>query len=121
MIFFSGTKVDLKEEKKLLQDSTSKSGNKRKRAFESDQKLKNSKDADNSSSVKLPSENNVKNVEGEPSKGSILESQLEGQTKALWALKDDLKKHVTSSEMREMLEANDQDSRGSELDLRERW
>lgn len=115
MIFFSGTKVDLKEEKKLLQDSTSKSGNKRKRAFESDQKLKNSKDADNSSSVKLPY------VEGEPSKGSILESQLEGQTKALWALKDDLKKHVTSSEMREMLEANDQDSRGSELDLRERW
>ncbi|KFL90577.1 Poly [ADP-ribose] polymerase-1 [Acetobacter malorum] len=47
--------------------------------------------------------------------------KLEAQTKELWALKDDLKKHVTNAEMREMLEANDQDSTGSELDLRERW
>ncbi|KAB2602252.1 poly [ADP-ribose] polymerase 1-like [Pyrus ussuriensis x Pyrus communis] len=46
--------------------------------------------------------------------------KLEAQTKELWALKDDLKKHVTNAEMREMLEANDQDSTGSELDLRER-
>ncbi|KZV34358.1 poly [Dorcoceras hygrometricum] len=96
------TKVDLKHDKKLFQDSTPKSGNKRKRASESDQKLKNSKDG------------------GEHSKVPVPESQLEDQTKALWALKDDLKKHVTSSELREMLEANDQDSRGSELDLRER-
>ncbi|XP_073139928.1 poly [ADP-ribose] polymerase 1 [Henckelia pumila] len=117
---FEGTNVDLKEEKKLLQDSTSKSGIKRKRAFESDQKLKNSKDGGNSSSIKSPSENNLKYVEGEPSKESTLESQLEAQTKAQWALKDDLKKHVTSSVLREMLEANEQDSRGSELDLRER-
>ncbi|XP_073033564.1 poly [ADP-ribose] polymerase 1-like [Primulina eburnea] len=115
-----GTKVDVKEEKNMLQDSTSKSGNKRKRAFESDPKPKNSKDGGNSSSIKLPSENNVKNVEGEPLKESVLESQLEDQTKALWELKDDLKKHVTSSELREMLEVNDQDLKGSELDLRER-
>ncbi|KAM1539365.1 hypothetical protein FF1_004080 [Malus domestica] len=46
--------------------------------------------------------------------------KLEAQTKELWALKDDLKKHVTNAEMREMLEANDQDSTGSEHDLRER-
>jgi poly [ADP-ribose] polymerase len=50
-----------------------------------------------------------------------MESKLEAQTKELWALKDDLKKHVTTVELRKMLEANAQDSTGSELDLRERW
>lgn len=30
---------------------------------------------------------------------------------AMWTLKDDLKRHVTFSEMREILEVNDQDSR----------
>ncbi|GAY63839.1 hypothetical protein CUMW_228920 [Citrus unshiu] len=50
---------------------------------------------------------------------SDLESKLEAQTKELWALKDDLKKHVTTAELREMLEANGQDSTGSELDLRD--
>lgn len=54
----------------------------------------------------------------EPSK---LHSLLEAQTKELWALKDDLKKHVSTVELREMLEANNQDSSGSELDLRDRW
>ncbi|KAL5561852.1 hypothetical protein UlMin_031599 [Ulmus minor] len=49
-----------------------------------------------------------------------LESKLESQTKALWALKDNLKKHVTTAELRAMLEANDQVSTGSELDLRDR-
>lgn len=50
-----------------------------------------------------------------------MDSKLEAQTKALWALKDELKKYVTTTELREMLEANGQDSTGSELDLRERW
>lgn len=52
---------------------------------------------------------------------SDLESKLEAQTKELWALKDELKRHVTTAELREMLEANGQDSTGSELDLRDRW
>lgn len=52
---------------------------------------------------------------------SDMESKLEAQTKELWALKDELKKHVTTVEMRAMLEANGQDSTGSELDLRDRW
>uniref|UniRef100_A0A1D1YCL5 Poly [ADP-ribose] polymerase n=1 Tax=Anthurium amnicola TaxID=1678845 RepID=A0A1D1YCL5_9ARAE len=51
---------------------------------------------------------------------SNIESKLEQQSNALWALKDELKKHVTTLEMREMLEANGQDSAGSEYDLRER-
>ena len=54
-------------------------------------------------------------------KASDLESLLEAQTKELWALKDNLKKHVTMRELREMLEANEQDSAGSEFDLRDRW
>lgn len=49
-----------------------------------------------------------------------LESKLETQTKALWALKDDLKKYVSTAELRQMLEANDQGTSGSELDLRDR-
>lgn len=52
---------------------------------------------------------------------SDLVSKLEAQSKGLWKLKDDLKKHVTTAELREMLESNDQDSSGSELDLRDRW
>lgn len=52
---------------------------------------------------------------------SDLESKLEAQSKALWALKDELKKYVTTAELREILEANGQDSTGSELDLRDRW
>lgn len=55
------------------------------------------------------------------SNATDMESKLEMQTKELWALKDDLKKHVTTVELRKMLEANAQDSTGSELDLRERW
>ena len=50
-----------------------------------------------------------------------LESKLEAQSKALWALKDDLKKYVSTAELRQMLEANDQGTSGSELDLRDRW
>ena len=55
------------------------------------------------------------------SETSDLESKLESQTKALWVLKDNLKKHVTTAELRAMLDANDQVSTGSELDLRDRW
>lgn len=49
------------------------------------------------------------------------EREMEAQTKELWDLKDDLKKYVTTAELREMLEANEQSSRGSELDLRDKW
>ncbi|GFP96805.1 poly [ADP-ribose] polymerase 1 [Phtheirospermum japonicum] len=80
-----------------------KGGAKRKRAVESDPKSKI-----------------AKNSKDEQSKASDLESQLEKQARTLWALKDDLKKYVSTSELREMLEANEQDSRGSELDLREK-
>jgi poly [ADP-ribose] polymerase len=48
------------------------------------------------------------------------EKEMEAQTKELWDLKDDLKKYVTSAELREMLEVNEQSTRGSELDLRDK-
>ncbi|XP_010510210.1 PREDICTED: poly [ADP-ribose] polymerase 1-like [Camelina sativa] len=48
------------------------------------------------------------------------ERVMEAQTKELWDLKDDLKKYVTSAELREMLEINEQSTRGSELDLRDK-
>ncbi|PIN11116.1 NAD+ ADP-ribosyltransferase Parp [Handroanthus impetiginosus] len=114
-----GTKVEHEDEKEPVHESTSKGGAKRKRAPESVQKSKIAKAGGNDSSNKS-SASNTKNMEDENSKASSLESQLEMQTRTLWALKDDLKKYVTTSELREMLEANDQESRGSELDLRER-
>lgn len=55
------------------------------------------------------------------SNATEVEIKMEAQTKELWALKDDLKKHVTTVELRKMLEANAQSSTGSELDLRDRW
>ncbi|GMP99511.1 hypothetical protein CsSME_00046950 [Camellia sinensis var. sinensis] len=105
-----GTKVELQEEdKESLQQSTLKGGAKRKRAVSGDQKSKLSR-----------SEENSNLLGNEHPKSSDLESLLEAQTKELWALKDDLKKKVTTAELREMLEANSQDSTGSELDLRDR-
>ncbi|KAK3031656.1 hypothetical protein RJ639_035024, partial [Escallonia herrerae] len=96
-----GTEKEREEDKELK----SKSGAKRNRAVSSDQKSMHAK------ALKLG---------GEPSKVSELESQLEAQTKEMWALKDDLKNYVTTAELREMLDANGQDSSGLELDLRDR-
>ncbi|KAL1190688.1 Poly [ADP-ribose] polymerase 1 [Cardamine amara subsp. amara] len=48
------------------------------------------------------------------------EREMEAQTKELWDLKDDLKKYVSTAELREMLEINEQSTRGSELDLRDK-
>ncbi|KAF9613087.1 hypothetical protein IFM89_005535 [Coptis chinensis] len=61
-----------------------------------------------------------------PSKGDVpnksdLKSKLEAQSKKLWAIQDDLQKHVTMTEMRVMLEANHSYLRGSELELRDHW
>ncbi|MCO5611892.1 hypothetical protein L7F22_066151 [Adiantum nelumboides] len=53
-------------------------------------------------------------------KGNDNIKQLEIQSKALWTIKDELKKNVDTSELREMLEENGQDTSGSEYDLRER-
>jgi poly [ADP-ribose] polymerase len=39
----------------------------------------------------------------------------------MWELKDNLHKHVSTAELREMLIANNQDASGSEYDLRDRW
>nr|GMD41023.1 poly [ADP-ribose] polymerase 1 isoform X1 [Ipomoea batatas] len=86
-----------------LQESTSTAGAKRKKSSNNDQKSKLAK------------------IEPDiVTKSSELESQLKAQSKALWALKDDLKKHVSTAELREMLECNDYVSTGSELDLRDR-
>ncbi|KAJ0230147.1 hypothetical protein HA466_0309740 [Hirschfeldia incana] len=48
------------------------------------------------------------------------DKEMEAQSKELWNLKDDLKKHATTAELREMLEINEQSTRGSELDLRDK-
>lgn len=94
-------KDEVKEEKESV-----KGGAKRKGAVDRDQKLKMAKTEDDN-----------KNNELDPSK---LQSLLEAQTKELWALKDDLKNHVSTAELREMLEANNQSTSGSEIDLRDR-
>ncbi|KAK9683474.1 hypothetical protein RND81_10G143600 [Saponaria officinalis] len=44
-----------------------------------------------------------------------LDKKLEAQTKALWDLKDELKKYVSTAELRQMLEINGQSTSGSEL------
>lgn len=50
-----------------------------------------------------------------------LESKLEKQSKSLWEIKDKLREHVSIVELRETLAANNQDTTGSEYDVRERW
>lgn len=98
-------KDEVKEEKETV-----KGGSKRKATVDRDQKSKIAKTEDD---PLTPKTSKTSNNSGD-------HSLLEAQTKELWALKDDLKKNVTTSEMREMLEANDQDSSGPEHELRDR-
>ncbi|KAL5059665.1 hypothetical protein RYX36_031269 [Vicia faba] len=107
----SGTNVEAEEFKVSTLQSSSRSGTKRGKDAEGEQK---SKAAKVKGDVSVGREATVNGEAGG------LENRLEAQSKELWALKDDLKKHVSNAEMREMLEANDQDSTGSELDLRDR-
>ena len=117
IFIISGTKVKgIKDD----EQSTSKGG-KRKKDGTGDQKSKIVKTEGDVSVRKAASQKNANNMEAENQKTSDLERKLEAQSKEIWALKDDLKKHVTTAELREMLEANGQDSTGSELDLRDRW
>ncbi|GLT42329.1 hypothetical protein SLA2020_163320 [Shorea laevis] len=103
-----GKRIAAQEDKGVVQQSTSRAGTKRKNDVSSDQTSKVAKVEEDPDLV------------GGQLKDSDLEHKLEAQTKALWAVKDDLKKHVTTAELREMLEANNQDATGSELDLRDR-
>ncbi|KAK9067559.1 hypothetical protein SSX86_011670 [Deinandra increscens subsp. villosa] len=105
-------KDEVKEEKETLKGSS-----KRKGAVDRDEKSKMAKTEDCPSTAKTSKNNNSVDSDLDPSK---LQSLLEAQTKELWALKDDLKKHVSTSELKEMMEANNQDSSGSELNLRDR-
>ncbi|KAL3531248.1 hypothetical protein ACH5RR_010570 [Cinchona calisaya] len=100
-------------------ESTSKTGVKRKRVASGSGKLTCAEVEDPSAKESISDRTN-NNLGNERTKAPELESQLEAQTRALWALKDDLKNHVSTVELREMLEINSQDSTGSELDLRER-
>lgn len=117
IFIISDTKV---KGKKDDEQPTSKGG-KRKKDATVDQKSKIVKSEGDVSVSKSATEKNANNLRAENQKTSDLERKLEDQSKEIWALKDNLKKHVTTAELREMLEANGQDSTGSELDLRDHW
>lgn len=112
----SGTNVEAEDVKESTQQSSSKGGTKRGKDAEGEQKSKAAKVKGDVSASRVAA---VKNAD-DSGAARDLENRLEAQSKDLWALKDDLKKHVTTAEMREMLDANGQDSTGSELDLRDR-
>lgn len=115
MLALLGTNFEVKMDEEPLQESTSRGGAKRKRDANSDQKLKIAKNEVDES------KKNAENLRGKCAQASDISKLLEAQTKELWALKDDLQKHVTTTELRQMLDANNQDSTGSESDLRDRW
>lgn len=105
-------------DKEPVEDLMSKGGAKRKRAvngIEKSNMVKAEGEPTNKTSRK-----NTNNSGDHDTKASDLESQLEAQTKELWALKDTLRNHVTTAELRQMLEVNNQDSSGSELVLLDR-
>lgn len=114
--FLSVSKVESNDNKELAQQSASK-GTKRKKDLDDQQKTKIPKAE---GSMRATGQNCCES-ENRKSGTTDVEKLLEEQTKSLWTIKDDLKKHVTSAEMREMLEANGQDATGSEFDLRDRW
>ncbi|XP_027350107.1 poly [ADP-ribose] polymerase 1 isoform X2 [Abrus precatorius] len=112
----SGTNIKAEKGKESTQQNTFKGGIKRGKDAEGVQKSKVAKAKGDVFAGKAASVNN----DNDPGEACDLENRLEAQNKEFWAVKDDLKKHVTTSELREMLEANGQDSTGSELDLRDR-
>ncbi|XP_072988764.1 poly [ADP-ribose] polymerase 1 isoform X1 [Typha latifolia] len=104
----------------LSQQKTSK-GAKRKQIRGDENTCKVSKSEGNSSAVRILSKgSDLESSEHVTSSPSELERKLKEQSDALWNIKDNLKKHVTTAELREMLEANGQDSSGSEYSLRDR-
>ncbi|GMH02358.1 hypothetical protein Nepgr_004197 [Nepenthes gracilis] len=115
-----GLQLNGGEEDDPLKISISKGAAKRKKAVCDDQNVKAAKTEGNILMRKNESERNTNGMRVENTKPADSESKLEAQTKELWALKDDLKKHVSIAELREMLESNGQDSSGSELNLRDR-
>jgi poly [ADP-ribose] polymerase len=50
-----------------------------------------------------------------------IQQKLKEQSDTLWKLKDELKKHLSTAELRDMLEANEQDTSGPERHLLDRW
>lgn len=106
------------DKKELPQQSTSK-GNKRKKDSVDEQKKKVPKTEGNIGASKVSTSQNECESKNHNMHATALDKLLEEQTKALWAIKDNLKKHVTTADMREMLEANGQDSTGSESELRD--
>lgn len=67
-------------------------------------------------------QNKGKAVEPDSNASSAdLQQKLKEQSDILWKLKDELKKHVSTAELRNMLEANEQDSSGPERHLLDRW
>ncbi|CAJ1901832.1 unnamed protein product [Sphenostylis stenocarpa] len=112
----SGTTIQTEKGEESTKQHTSKGGIKRGKDVDSERK---SKVAKAKGDVSASSAVSVKDY-SESGEACDLEKKMETQSKELWALKDDLKNHVTTTELRVMLEANDQDSTGSELDLRDR-
>ncbi|XP_054820608.1 poly [ADP-ribose] polymerase 1-like [Prosopis cineraria] len=111
-----GADIEAREIKDVRCESTSKAGTKRRNDASSNPKSKVAKAEGDASEGMVASVKKAKDSR----KASDLENRLEAQTKELWTLKDDLKNHVTTAELRLMLEINGQDSTGSELDLRDR-
>ncbi|GAV61586.1 BRCT domain-containing protein/PARP domain-containing protein/zf-PARP domain-containing protein/PARP_reg domain-containing protein/WGR domain-containing protein/PADR1 domain-containing protein [Cephalotus follicularis] len=107
------------EDRELMQQSTSKAGTKRRKVNSGDQKLKVAKVEGDVVTSRVASAKDTKSLV-QRQEVSECEIKLEAQTKELWALKDDLKKYVTAAELRQMLVKNNQDSAGSELNLRDR-
>ncbi|KAI3833271.1 hypothetical protein MKW98_006370 [Papaver atlanticum] len=109
----------VKQERQKVEEhaeQSAKVGTKRKMVAAGDQVPKIPKPEEGVSSSKGASE---KHGSKAVQPASDLETMLEAQSKEIWAIKDDLRKHVATSELREMLEANGQDSAGSEFDLRQ--
>ncbi|KAK2387997.1 Poly [ADP-ribose] polymerase 1 [Trifolium repens] len=109
----SSSNVEVEESRP---QSSSKGGTKRGKDAEGEQKSKAAKIKGDVSVGRVATGKNA----DDSGETRDFENRLEIQSKDLWALKDDLKKHVTTAELREMLDANGQGSTGSELDLRDR-
>ncbi|KAG2641532.1 poly [ADP-ribose] polymerase 1-like isoform X2 [Panicum virgatum] len=125
---FSGWDTLSDEDKRTVLDHVKKDvghnesikGSKRKKGESDMQSCKVPKLDGNTSKGAVQNKGKLVDPSDSNASSADLQQKLKEQSDKLWKLKDELKKHVSTAELRDMLEANEQDTSGPERHLLDR-
>ncbi|KAJ1288363.1 hypothetical protein BS78_02G084100 [Paspalum vaginatum] len=125
---FSGWDTLSDEDKRAVLDLVKKDvghneqtkGSKRKKGENDTQSCKAAKIDGSTSEGTVQNKGKLVDPCGSNASSADIQQKLKEQSDTLWKLKDELKKHVSTAELRDMLEANEQDTSGPERHLLDR-